>query len=80
MLVWMVTIIGYTLGISDTIMGLTLLAAGTSVPDAMSSVIVARNGQGLDTFTLTHIGHKIYIDIRFVKQTGNKVLQFQIIY
>lgn len=27
-------------------MGLTVLAAGTSVPDALSSVLVARNGQG----------------------------------
>ncbi|NXC73407.1 NCKX3 protein, partial [Anhinga anhinga] len=44
MMVWMVTIIGYTLGIPDVIMGITFLAAGTSVPDCMASLIVARQG------------------------------------
>ena len=39
-----VTIIGYTLGIPDVIMGITFLAAGTSVPDCMASLIVARQG------------------------------------
>ena len=59
LLVWMVTVIGFTLGIPDTIMGLTLLAAGTSVPDAMSSVIVARNGQG-DMAVSNSIGSNIF--------------------
>lgn len=36
--------IGYTLGIPDVIMGITFLAAGTSVPDCMASLIVARQG------------------------------------
>ena len=40
-----VTIIGFTLGIPDVIMGITFLAAGTSVPDCMASLIVARQGQ-----------------------------------
>ena len=40
-MVWMVTIIGYTFGIPDSIMGITLLAAGTSVPDAYASLHVA---------------------------------------
>lgn len=40
-----VTIIGYTLGIPDVIMGITFLAAGTSVPDCMASLIVARQGK-----------------------------------
>lgn len=39
------TIIGYTLGIPDVIMGITFLAAGTSVPDCMASLIVARQGR-----------------------------------
>ena len=39
-----VALIGYTLGIPDSIMGITFLAAGTSVPDAMASVMVARQG------------------------------------
>ena len=45
-LVWMVSIIGFTLGIPDVIMGLTFLAAGCSVPDGISSLIVARQGDG----------------------------------
>lgn len=40
------TIIGYTFGIPDVIMGITFLAAGTSVPDCMASLIVARQGKG----------------------------------
>ncbi|XP_021486980.1 sodium/potassium/calcium exchanger 5 [Meriones unguiculatus] len=45
-LVWMVTITGETLAIPDTVMGLTLLAAGTSIPDTVASVLVARKGKG----------------------------------
>ncbi|XP_012383214.3 sodium/potassium/calcium exchanger 5 [Dasypus novemcinctus] len=45
-LVWMVTITGETLEIPDTIMGLTLLAAGTSIPDTITSVLVTRKGKG----------------------------------
>ena len=45
-LVWMVLTIGFTIGISDVIMGLTFLAAGNSSADAMSSLIVARQGNG----------------------------------
>lgn len=40
-----VTIISYTLDIPDYIMGITFLAAGTSVPDCMASLIVARQGK-----------------------------------
>ena len=45
LMVWMVTIIGFTFGIPDSIMGITFLAAGSSVPDALSSVLVVRQGQ-----------------------------------
>ncbi|XP_060079582.1 sodium/potassium/calcium exchanger 4-like [Ylistrum balloti] len=45
-MVWMVTIIGYTLSIPDSVMGITFLAAGTSIPDAMASVFVAKQGLG----------------------------------
>lgn len=41
---WMITIIGHTLRIPDSVMGITFLAAGTSVPEAVSSVIVAKQG------------------------------------
>lgn len=43
--------IGFTLGIPDVIMGITFLAAGTSVPDCMASVIVARQGTLTDKYT-----------------------------
>lgn len=46
LLVWMVAIIGFTLGIPDAVMGLTFMAAGTSLPDALSSLIVTRQGEG----------------------------------
>ncbi|KAH6940184.1 hypothetical protein HPB50_026306 [Hyalomma asiaticum] len=44
--VWMVTVIGDTFGIPETVSGITLLAIGTSMPEAITSVIVARNGLG----------------------------------
>ncbi|XP_014257062.1 sodium/potassium/calcium exchanger 4 [Cimex lectularius] len=43
---WMITIVGDTLRIPDSVMGITFLAAGTSVPEAVSSVIVAKQGHG----------------------------------
>ncbi|KYN30943.1 Sodium/potassium/calcium exchanger 5, partial [Trachymyrmex septentrionalis] len=43
---WVITIIGDTFRIPDSIMGLTFLAAGMSVPEAVSSVIVANQGYG----------------------------------
>ncbi|XP_067135610.1 sodium/potassium/calcium exchanger 5-like [Centruroides vittatus] len=44
--IWMVTIISYTLRIPDTVAGITLLAAGTSIPEIISSIIVIKNGLG----------------------------------
>lgn len=41
---WCYVNTGETLGIPDTVMGLTLLAAGTSIPDTIASVMVAREG------------------------------------
>lgn len=43
-MVWMITIIGSTLGVPDTLMGLTFVAAGVSVPDALSSIAVIKEG------------------------------------
>lgn len=45
-LVWMVVIISYTIDIPDTVAGLTVLAAGTSVPEVVSGIIVTRKGKG----------------------------------
>ena len=44
-LVWMVSIIGYTFEIPDAVMGLTLVAFGSSVPDCSSSLFIARKGK-----------------------------------
>ncbi|XP_062324393.1 sodium/potassium/calcium exchanger 4 isoform X2 [Osmerus eperlanus] len=58
-MVWMVTIIGFTLGIPDVIMGITFLAAGTSVPDCIASLIVARQGLG-DMAVSNTIGSNVF--------------------
>ena len=42
----MITVIGFTLGIPDTVMGLTFIAAGVSVPDALSGIAVVKEGHG----------------------------------
>eukprot|EP00984_Skeletonema_dohrnii_P038270 scaffold41312_cov144-Skeletonema_dohrnii-CCMP3373.AAC.1 len=52
-------IIGNTIGIPSVVMGLTFLAAGTSVPDLLSSVIVARMGEG-DMAVSSSIGSNIF--------------------
>ena len=46
MVAWMITLIGYTFNIPDSVMGLTFLAIGTSVPEVFSSLIVSRQGKG----------------------------------
>ncbi|XP_046743569.1 sodium/potassium/calcium exchanger 4-like [Diprion similis] len=43
---WMITVVGDTIGIADAVMGLTFLAGGGSLPEAVSSVIMARQGDG----------------------------------
>lgn len=58
-MVWMVTLVGYTLGIPDSIMGITFLAAGTSVPDAFASLLVSRQGQG-DMAVSNSIGSNVF--------------------
>ncbi|KAI1903620.1 hypothetical protein AGOR_G00029080 [Albula goreensis] len=59
LMVWMVTIISDTLDIPTYIMGITFLAAGTSVPDCMASLIVARQGMG-DMAVSNSIGSNIF--------------------
>ena len=41
---WMVVVIGYTFGIPEPVMGLTFLAFGGCMPEAISAIIVARKG------------------------------------
>jgi len=66
-MVWWATLAGETIGISDAVMGLTFLAAGTSVPDLITSVLVAKEGRmsrclrlsGGISFSLGHITMRI---------------------
>jgi len=48
-----------TIGIPSEVAGITILAAGTSVPDLLSSYIVARNGEG-DMAVSSSIGSNIF--------------------
>ena len=50
--------IGATIGVPDAVMGLTVLAAGTSVPDLLSSIVVAKKGLG-DAAVSSSIGSNI---------------------
>nr|XP_034839557.1 sodium/potassium/calcium exchanger 4-like [Maniola hyperantus] len=43
---WIITVIGDTLNIPDSITGLTILAAGASLPEAVSSILVTKQGHG----------------------------------
>ncbi|XP_042884007.1 probable sodium/potassium/calcium exchanger CG1090 isoform X2 [Penaeus japonicus] len=58
-MVWMITVIGFTLGIPDTVMGLTFIAVGVSVPDALSSLCVAKQGFG-DMAVSNAIGSNVF--------------------
>lgn len=51
--------IGCAFGIPPAVMGLTVLAAGTSVPDLLTSVIVAKQGEG-DMAVSSSIGSNIF--------------------
>lgn len=57
--VWMITIIGTTLGIPDTVMGLTFVAAGVSIPDALSSIAVIKEGYG-DMAVSNAVGSNVF--------------------
>ena len=39
---WLITVIGYTISVPDTVMGLSFLAVGTSIPEVFSSLIVSK--------------------------------------
>lgn len=58
-MVWWATLTGEALGISDAVMGLTFLAAGTSVPDLITSVLVAKEGKG-DMAVSSSIGSNLF--------------------
>jgi len=58
-MVWWATRTGETFGIPPEVMGLTFLAAGTSIPDLITSVIVARKGFG-DMAVSSSVGSNIF--------------------
>ena len=58
-MVWWATVTGDTVGIPPEVMGLTFLAAGTSIPDLITSVIVARKGFG-DMAVSSSVGSNIF--------------------
>uniref|UniRef100_A0A3P8U2E3 Solute carrier family 24 member 2 n=1 Tax=Amphiprion percula TaxID=161767 RepID=A0A3P8U2E3_AMPPE len=59
LMVWWAHQVGDTIGITEEIMGLTILAAGTSIPDLITSVIVARKGLG-DMAVSSSVGSNIF--------------------
>merc|ERR1711881_548040 len=59
LMVWWATVVGWCWGIPSQVMGLTFIAAGTSVPDLLTSVIVARQGHG-DMAVSSSIGSNIF--------------------
>lgn len=59
LMVWWVEVAGASFEIPAVVMGLVFLAAGTSVPDLLSSVIVAKNGQG-DMAVSSSLGSNIF--------------------
>jgi sodium/potassium/calcium exchanger 2 len=80
-LVWWVEILGAVLHVPTLVMGFTLLAAGTSIPDLVSSMAVAAKGEG-DMAVSSSIGSNIFdilfglpipwmIKIGFVEHVGN---------
>ncbi len=59
LMVWWATVAGDVVGIPAPVMGLTFLAAGTSVPDLITSVLVARDGKG-DMAVSSSVGSNIF--------------------
>jgi len=73
-MVWMATLFGKVANIPDPVMGLTFLAAGTSIPDALSSLAVARKGFG-DMAVSSSVGSNIFdiligLPVPWILQTG----------
>eukprot|EP00930_Biecheleria_cincta_P036842 TRINITY_DN2524_c0_g2_i1.p1 TRINITY_DN2524_c0_g2~~TRINITY_DN2524_c0_g2_i1.p1 ORF type:complete len:616 (-),score=111.73 TRINITY_DN2524_c0_g2_i1:190-1905(-) len=58
-LVWWVELVGQLFDLNEVVMGLTVLAAGTSIPDAVSSMAVAREGEA-DMAVSSSIGSNIF--------------------
>jgi len=59
LMVWMAEAFGNAVGIPPPVMGLTILAAGTSIPDTIASVNVAKAGKG-DMAVSNSIGSNVF--------------------
>jgi len=59
LMVWWATVVCTVTGMSDATMGITFLAAGTSVPDLITSVLVAKAGHG-DMAVSSSIGSNLF--------------------
>lgn len=62
-MVWMAIEVAWAIDLDEQLMGITVLAAGTSVPDALSSLAVAKQGYG---------------DMAFASAVGSNVFDFGI--
>ncbi|XP_054162877.1 sodium/potassium/calcium exchanger 5-like isoform X2 [Oppia nitens] len=62
--VWMTTVVGYTIGIPDTVSGITILAAGTSIPELISSYLIVKKAGLANMAICNSIGSNIF-DILF---------------
>ncbi|XP_078572593.1 sodium/potassium/calcium exchanger 5-like isoform X2 [Branchiostoma floridae x Branchiostoma japonicum] len=58
-IIWMSTITGHTIGMSDDLMGLTTLGIGTSLPDIVGAVVATNDGEG-DMAVATAIGAMVF--------------------
>eukprot|EP00116_Pleurobrachia_bachei_P007655 sb/3467917/ len=81
-MVLLVEKVGCILGFNNYVMGLVVVAAGTSVPDALSSVIVAREGHG-DMAVSNALGSNVFdinlglglpFLIKIIYQSGDLIL------
>jgi hypothetical protein len=72
LMVWWATVVGKIVGISDAVMGLTFLAAGTSVPDLITSVLVAKQGHG-DMAVSSSIGQTLLSSIHCTDKKENTI-------
>lgn len=43
-IIYLFCVLGHTFGLPDSVAGITILAAGISVPEIIASVIVVKNG------------------------------------
>ncbi|KAH9507549.1 hypothetical protein Btru_051430 [Bulinus truncatus] len=82
-MVWMISLAGDVWRIPNTITGLTVIAAGTSVPDLLASVFVARDGYG-DMAVSNAVGSNVFdilvclgipwlIDSTFINKGGTPI-------